>query len=251
MIIVAIIGPWIAPYDPWALGQEALLPPGDHIFGTDNLGRDVFSRVLYGARPSMIIGIGSAMLAVFMGILIGLVSGYFGGKLDDLLMRITDIVLVLPAFFIIIILVSFFGGSIQLIIMILGLFSWCGCARMTRVMVLSIKQSTYVEAARAMGMSNSGIMFKEILPNALPPAIVEASLLIGRCILLESGLSFLGLGDPNLMSWGSMLFNAQAYIRSAWWMMVFPGLAILLAVLAFNFIGEGFNDALNPRLKEQ
>lgn len=250
-IFFAIFADYLSPYDPLRIGPDVLSPPNSmHPMGTDYIGRDILSGILYGARVSLYVGFAVTATAFLIGISIGSVAGYFGGLIDDLLMRITEVLQVLPGFFIIIILVSFLGPSINTIIFVLAALGWPGTARLIRGQVLSIKEMDYVEAARASGSSELNIIFDEIVPNAAPPVTITLSMRVASAILSESGISFIGLGDPMVMSWGRMVSTAGRYLRHAPWMAVFPGCAILFLVLGLNLIADGLNDALNPRLRE-
>ena len=225
-------------------------PSLDFPMGTDNLGRDVFQGVVSGASVSLLVGFVAAGASQLIGIIIGSVSGYLGGRVDMVLMRITEVFQIIPSFFFALILITFLGGSIWNVILVISLVSWPGAARLIRAQFLSLKEKEFVESARAIGEKGSYIIFSEILPNAIPPAIVNASLEVGGAILTESALSFIGLGDPNKMSWGYMLRNAQNYLRMAWWVAFFPGFCIFLLITALNLVGDGLNDVLNPSLKE-
>ena len=227
-------------------------PPGSvHYFGTDDLGRDVFSGVVYGTRVSLAVGFLAAVTSALIGVLIGAVAGYFGGWVDDLLMRTAEMFMVVPVFVLALLLVALFGPSILNVVVVIGILSWPGTARLVRAEFLTLKHRDFVEAARSLSAGHLDIIFSEILPNALAPVIITASLQVASAILIEAGLSFLGFGDPNTVSWGLMLYWAQNFIRHAPWMAVFPGVAISLATLGFNLIGDALNDALNPRLKER
>ncbi|HEX9116364.1 MAG TPA: ABC transporter permease [Anaerolineae bacterium] len=251
--VLAIFAGAIAPHDPFVGGSNALLPPGSagYWLGTDNLGRDVWTQVIFGARISLAVGIAAAGSASVLGILVGSLAGFFGGWVDSLLMRLSEFFQVLPRFVLALVIVAFFGSGVGKLIVVLALLSWPQTARLARAQILSLREVTFVEAAQLAGMRPLTIIGREILPNALAPVVVAGSLDIATAILLEAGLSFLGLGDPNRVSWGSMLNQAQPYLRQAWWMALFPGLAIALVVLAFNILGDALNDALNPRLREE
>ncbi|HXG52547.1 MAG TPA: ABC transporter permease [candidate division Zixibacteria bacterium] len=251
-ILIAIFAAPLSPYDPFRLGDRPFLPPQwDHLMGTDDLGRDTFSRILHGTRVSLLVGFLAAAASFVVGTVIGSASGYFGGFVDDLLMRATEYVLVIPRFFLALLIIAMLGTGITKIIIVIGLLDWPEVARVVRAQFLTFKEREFVLAARVMGMRNWKIIFAEILPNAIPPAIVVGSFLVARAILLEAGLSFLGLGDPNLISWGMLLSDAQERIWSSVWLAVFPGLAISLLVLSINLVGDGINDVLNPKLKEK
>lgn len=250
--LTAIFGNRFAPYDPWAVRQESFIKPcAKYLMGTDDLGRDIFSGVLYGAKVSIMVGLLCTITATSLGIIIGGIAGYSGGRIDDLLMRITDFFLIIPQFFLVLVLGALFGNNIRNIMLVIAVLSWPSTARLVRSRFLSLREQEFVEAARSLGLKDGRIIFGEILPNALSPAIVNGSLLVARAILIEAGLSFLGLGDPNLISWGTQLFNAQRILRQAWWTAFFPGTAIFFTVLGSNLLGDGLNDALNPKLKEK
>ncbi len=215
--------------------------------GTDDLGRDVLTGVIYGARTSLLVGLAVAGMAALIGAAVGILSAYRGGWADDALMRLTEFFQVLPRFFLAVIAIALFGSGLDRVILVLGLTSWPMIARIVRAEVLSLRERDFVLAARALGARDRNIMWRHILPNVLPPLVVTASLLVGEAILVEAGLSFLGLGDPNMVSWGYMLDQARAFMRVAWWTAFFPGLAITLTVLGINLAGDGLNDAWNPR----
>ncbi len=251
-ILAAILAPSISPYDPFVMGDETLQPPqSDHLMGTDDLGRDTLSRVIYGARVPLAVGFLAAATSLILGVIIGSVAGYFAGRTDDVLMRATEYVLVIPRFFLALLIVAMLGAGIAKIVLVIGLLEWPEVARVVRAQFLTFREREFVLAARALGLSHRRIIFKEILPNAIPPAIVVASFLVARAILLEAGLSFLGLGDPNLISWGSLLSEAQERMWSSMWLAIFPGMAMSLLVLCVNLFGDGINDVLNPRLQER
>ena len=249
---VAFLAPVLAPQDPFALGDMALsVPSVAHPMGTDHLGRDILSSVVWGLRVSLIVGIGSALISVVQGILIGGPAGYFRGRLDNLLMRATDAFMVLPTFFLILLVVSIFGTSIWKLIAMIGITNWPPIARLVRAEFLSLREREFILAARTVGAGHVMIMFRHILPNALPVVIPTLSLRTAGAIITEASLSFLGVGDPNVVSLGQMLMHALQFMRMAWWTAMFPGLTIFVIVLALNLVGDGLNDALNPRLKER
>jgi len=250
---VAVCAPLLAPYDPAAYDvKQILLAPGpQHWFGTDQLGRDVLSRMLYGARISMAVGFVSVGIAVLLGTLIGTLAGYYGGRVDELLMRFVDLMLNFPRLFLLLTLIALLRPSIWVIMAVIGFTGWMGLARLVRGEILSLREREFVQGARALGAADARIMVKHILPNALVPVLVSATLGVAGAILTESGLSFLGLGvQPPTPSWGNILIDGKANIEIAWWLSAFPGLAILATVLAYNLLGEGLRDALDPRLRQ-
>ena len=251
--LLALFAPLLAPYDPGAYDtKQILLPPGTaHWFGTDQLGRDVLSRMLYGSRISMAVGFISVGIAVVVGTLLGTVAGFYGGRVDELLMRFVDLMLNFPRLFLLLTLIALLRPSIWVIMAVIGLTGWMGLARLVRGEILSLKEREFVVGARALGAPDAWIMFRHLLPNALVPVLVSATLGVAGAILAESGLSFLGLGvQPPTPSWGNILIEGKANIEIAWWLSVFPGLAILVTVLAYNLLGEGLRDALDPRLRQ-
>jgi peptide/nickel transport system permease protein len=250
-VLAAALAHQFSPYDPFALGDETLVAPrGDHWMGTDDLGRDTLSRVIHGSRVPLLVGFLATAASMALGILIGSLSGYFGGRSDVVLMRVTEYVLVVPRFFLALLVVAMLGTGIGKIILVIGILGWPEVARVVRAQFLTFREREFVLAARAIGASHAKVIFREILPNAIPPAVVVASILVARAILLEAGLSFLGLGDPNLISWGSLLSEAQERISASVWLAIFPGLAISLLVLCVNLLGDGINDVLNPKLRK-
>jgi peptide/nickel transport system permease protein len=252
-IFIASFGPTLFPTSPWRMVQRPFLAPFTSPIvklGTDALGRDVFAGLIYGARVSLLVGMVSTLVALIVGVPIGALAGYFGGKVDDALMRFSEFFQTIPSFPLAIVLVAILQPSIYSIVVSISIVTWPPVARLVRGEVMSLRSREYVQAAIVTGQSNSWIIWREILPNALSPVIVLASLMVANAILLESSLSFLGLGDPNLMSWGYMVGAGRTVIRQAWWITVFPGIAILATVLGMNLIGEALNDALNPRSRD-
>lgn len=252
ILALAIAAPWVTHTDPLDGGMDALLPPlsPGHWLGTDDLGRDIWTRVVFGTRISLLVGVASAALAVAIGVLVGALAGYFGGWLDTALMRVAEFFQTLPRFVLALIVIALFGASVTKMILVIAVLSWPQLARVVRATVASLNQSQFVDAARVAGMGSGAIIAREILPNVAAPIIVIGSLDIAAAILIEASLSFFGLGDPNQVSWGAMLNDAQQYLRSAWWMSAFPGLGIALTVLSFNLLGDALNDALNPRAEQ-
>lgn len=239
---------------PWTMLGQPLLPPlqdPDFPLGTDMLGRDIAAGLAYGARVSLLVGIVSTLVAVVFGILVGSLAGFYGGRVDDVLMRFTEFFQTIPQLAMAVVLVAIFNPSIYSIVGAIAIVSWPPVARLVRSEFLSLKQREFVQAAIVIGQTPSRIIMTQILPNAMPPIIVTASLMIATAILTEASLSFLGLGDRNMMSWGFMIGAARTMLREAPMMSVMPGVAILLAVLAINLIGEGLNDAMNPQLRKR
>jgi peptide/nickel transport system permease protein len=255
IILLAVIGlaltaPLIYPQSPFRVVSKPFLPPfGEYLFGTDVLGRDVCAGIAHGARTSLLIGILATVVAVLIGTLVGGFSGYYGGFIDDLLMRITEFFQTIPSFIFAIVLVAILTPSIESIIIAVGAVSWPPIARLVRGEFMTMRNREFVHACLVMGMGDLRVIFQQILPNTISPIIVTGSLMVASAILIESALSFLGLGDPNIMTWGFMVGAGRTFLRTAWWLCAIPGIAILLAVLAINLVGEGLNDALNPRLR--
>jgi peptide/nickel transport system permease protein len=248
----AALAPRLAARSPLETTAAAFRPPGAaELLGTDNLGRDIWSGLLYGARVSLLVGVLAAGFAALIGVAVGAAAGAAGGRVDAVLMRLSDLLQTIPQFFLALLIVALAGRGLWKIVAVLAILGWPLTARLVRAEFLSLREREFVEAARALGMSDLRIAVVVMLPNAIPPAIVAATLGVAEAVLLEAGLSFFGLGDPNLMSWGLMLQNAQGFLRRAWWMAVFPGLAIFTAVLGFNLFGDGLSDALNPRLRQR
>jgi len=254
LYLVALLAPLIAPFDPIAQGDIAAtghLPPGgEHLLGTDLFGRDVLSRIIYGSRISLAIGFVATAISITIGTLLGAMAGFFAGKLDTIIMRFTDMVLAFPRLVLLIMIVALFGPSITMIILVLGLTQWPGTTRIVRGDVLSLREREFIHAAHALGMSRARIMLRHLIPNVLAPVIVTATLGIGNTIVMEAGLSFLGLGvSPPTPTWGSMVAEGRDVLINAWWVATFPGLTIVMIVLAFNLVGDGLRDALDPRLR--
>ena len=252
--VACFAAPIAAPYKFDAINLSAIrMPPSiEHLMGTDDLGRDLLTRIMYGGRISILIGIMSAIVGTFLGALIGSVSGYYGGKLDNVLMRFTDIAYSIPTLPLLIVLSSFSNSAVPMMVLIIGFLSWMPTARVVRGSVLSIKEKEYVEAARMIGAPDWVIILQHILPNIAGPIIVGATLGVGNAIITESSLSFLGLGvQPPTPTWGNMLMDSQATMASKPWLTIFPGMAILIIVLAVNFIGDGLHDALDPTLRRR
>jgi len=250
MFFCAIFAPVITPHDPIEPDIKNILssPSFAHPFGTDTLGRDVLSRIIYGTRISLLVGFVSVGIAILIGMILGAISGYYGGVIDELMMRFVDLMMCFPTFFLILAVIAILEPSIWNIMIVIGLTSWMNTARLVRAEILSIKNKEYVMAAKAQGLSESRIIFRHVLPNAISPVYVVATLGIGGAILTESALSFLGIGvQPPTPSWGNILTQAKDNIEVAWWLSVYPGLAIFFTVMGYNLLGEGLRDIFDPR----
>lgn len=251
LVITAVLAPFIAPYEPTEIDVYNVLSPPtrDHLMGTDELGRDLLSRIIWGSRVSLKVGFVAVGIALLIGIAVGAAAGFYGGNVDAVLMRFVDIMLAFPTFFLILAVIAILEPSIFTIMAVIGVTSWMDVARLVRAEFLTLKERDFVDAARAMGVRNIRLIFRHILPNALSPVFVAATFGIAGAILIESGLSFLGLGvQPPDPSWGNILTSGKDNIEVAWWLSLYPGLAILITVLSYNLVGEGLRDALDPRL---
>lgn len=251
---MAMSANWVYPDNPLSLAGRPLQWPFTNtkfLLGTDQVGRNIAAQLFYGARVSLLIGLVSTVIAIIIGIIIGAIAGFYGGIADDFLMRFTETFQILPNFLLLLVAVAIFGSTIQVIIMALGLISWPPIARLTRSEFLSLRHQEFVQADRTLGMTNMRIIFTEILPNALSPVIMYASVILSTAILMESALAFLNLSDPNVASWGNLIGGGKGVLRNQWYVSAIPGLAILFTVLAVSLVGQGLNDALNPRLKKR
>ena len=253
IVVTSLAGPLIYKTDPFEMVWAPLSPPGVQGFqmGTDYLGRDILAQIIHGGRATLAVGCAAAVLSVLIGITFGSLSGFYRGWVEEVLMRVTEFFQVLPTLLFSMVLVALFGPSLAMITFAIGIVSWTGVARITRAEFLKIRELEYVTAARSGGAKNLNLIFRVILPNALPPIIVQAALLVGFAILFEAGLSFLGLSDPNVMSWGAIMGNNRPYILQQGFMIMYPGLAIFVTVLSISLIGDGLNDALNPKLRRR
>ena len=250
VLLTTFFGPLFYPINPFEMVGKRFLPPGGSFpLGTDYLGRDVLAGIVHGAKTSFFVGIMAAAVMMTIGILFGALAGYHGGLIDDALMRVTEFFQVLPSLILAMVMVALFKPSLWTIILAISVSAWPGIARILRVEFMSLRERDFVTASKAMGAKNMRIIWREILPNALPPMIVNASLAVSIAILFEAGLSFLGLGDPNVMSWGYMIGSSRIYIRQAWWTVTFPGLAIFITVLSLSLVGDWLNDFLDPKIK--
>lgn len=253
IILAAIFGPYIYPTDPFEMVWAPFSPPGvdGFLLGTDYLGRDLMAALIHGARVSIVIGVAAALMSVVIGVTIGALAGFYRGWVEEVLMRVTEFFQVLPTLLFSMVIVALFGASLPMITFAIGIVSWTAVARITRSEFLRIRQLEYVMASRASGTGNTKLMFSVILPNALPPIIVQAALMVGSAILFEAGLSFLGLTDPNVVSWGQVIGSNRQYILDASYTVTIPGVAIFVTVLAISLVGDGLNDALNPKLRQR
>lgn len=252
IVLTSVAGPMIVQADPFEMASAPFMPPDREFwFGTDYLGRDIFTGVIHGGRATLIVGTSAALMSVLIGVTMGALSGYYRGWLENVTMRVTEFFQVLPALLLAMVLVTLFAPSLITVAAAIAVVSWPAMARLTRAEFMRISQMEFVRAARAISSSDMRIILRVILPNALPPIIVMAALNTGIAILFEAGLSFLGLGDPSRMSWGMMIGSNRDYILDAWWPVTLPGIAIFLTVLSISLIGDGLNDALNPKLRER
>jgi peptide/nickel transport system permease protein len=252
LFVVALLAPYMAPHDPNKINVKAILeaPSSEHLLGTDDLGRDVLSRMIYGSRISLFVGFVAVGIASLIGVFLGSVSGYYGGWVDNLIMRGVDIMLTFPSFFLILAVIAFVGPSIWNIMVVIGVTGWMGVCRLVRAQFLSLKEREFVVAARSQGAKDLRIIFRHLLPNAMAPVLVSATLGVAGAILLESALSFLGIGvQPPTSTWGNILTAGKDNIEIAWWLSLYPGLAIFFTVMGYNLLGEGIRDSLDPRLK--
>ncbi len=248
--VLALLANWLFPYDPWDIVNGPFMPPlsEDTLLGTDMLGRDIGAGIAYGARLTLLLATVSTAVSIVVGITLGAIAGFYGGKIDQAIVGFIELFQTIPSFFLAVVLVAILTPSTGTVIFAIAVVSWPPLARLVRAEFMGLKHREFVQAAMLSGQSNVRIMLTQILPNSLSPVIVSGSLMVASAILLESALSFLGLGDPNSMTWGYIIGASRSVMRDAWWMSVFPGVAILLTVLALNLIGEALNDALNPKL---
>jgi len=252
LVLVTLLGPTFYSIDPLDLAGAPFTPPGaDAWLGTDYLGRDILAGLIYGGRATLTVGGVAAVITIVIGVTVGALAGFFGGAVDTALVKLTEFFQILPSLLFAMVLVTLFGQTLTTITIAIGVVSWPTAARLTRAEFLRLRNLDFVKASRAAGAGNGHLILRVVLPNALPPIIVSATLAIGVAILFEGGLSFLGLGDPNTMSWGLMIGQNRNYVLDSWWTVTFPGAAIFTAVLAISLIGDGINDAINPRLRKR
>jgi peptide/nickel transport system permease protein len=253
VVVVGVFGPMVAPYDPTKLVATPLLPPGgEHLFGTDHLGRDVFSRIVFGARVSLIVGVSAQLLSAAIGVPAGLIAGYYGGRVDHLVLRIVDVFMSFPYILLALMIASVLGPGLQNVVLALGITGWTTMCRIARVQALSLREGTFVESSRCIGASDLRILAHHILPNSIAPILVVLTLGMATAITGEASLSFLGMGiKPPEPSWGGMLSESRGYLFQSVSLPIFPGVAIMVAVLGFNLMGDGLRDALDPRLRRR
>jgi peptide/nickel transport system permease protein len=252
--LLAVVAPLLFPADPLRIVGAPELWPGedpDFPLGTDSLGRDILAMIVHGARATLLIGLAASVVATLIGVTVGAVAGYFGGWVDEVAMRAAELFQTIPNLIFVLTIVVILGSTLENIVIAIGIVSWTSIARMTRAEFLALRDREFVQACRAMGMGNWRIIVGEVLPNALPPVIVLSSLVVAGAILFESAVSFLGLGDPNVASWGRLVGDGRLLIRSSWYICAIPGVAIMVTVLCLNLIGDGLNDALNPKLRDR
>ncbi len=252
LILIAVLAPFLEPYGAKKLSDDVLMAPCQaHWLGTDDLGRDVYSMLIEGSRVSLTVGIIAAMITAVIGVIFGAVAGYFGGAADKIMNEIINIFMMLPTFFLVLIIVALFGSSMLNVMIVIGLTSWPSNARLMRAQAMSLRERTFVRSAEAIGESRFSIIFRYIIPNGIFPVIANTTMNIGGAILTEASLSFLGLGDPNVVSWGQMINQGRGYIVNGWWVAAFAGLAILLIVLIFYLIGDGITAQMNPKTRRR
>lgn len=247
LFLIAIFAKQIAPYDPKALLDDTLHPPSmKYPFGTDGLGRDIFSRTIYGTRTSLFVGITAAFISMVIGTIVGSLAGYFGGRLDRVIYEILNVFSMVPSLFLIILVIAVFGSNIRNVVFVIGLTSWSGTARIMRAQTKSIKERAFIKSAKVQGKSDLKIIKDHIIPHGISPVLSNAAMSVSGAILSEASLSFIGLGDPSAISWGQLINNGRQYVFAGWWVMTFAGLAIAITVFAFHMIGAGVNKMLNP-----
>jgi len=253
VLLVSLLGPVLLPVDPFDIAAAPMTEPlsEDAWLGADYLGRDVLASIVHGGRATLLVGAVAAALSVVIGVTVGALAGYYGGRIDAVLMRVTEFFQVLPSLLFAMVVVTLFSPTLTTVTVSIGIVTWTGTARLARAEFMKLRNLEFVRAERAVGAGDARLIWKVILPNAFPPLIVSATLAVGAAILFEAGLSFLGLSDPNVMSWGMMIGSSKQHVLTSWWAVAFPGLAIFVTVLAVSLIGDGLNDALNPKLRER
>jgi peptide/nickel transport system permease protein len=250
MTVVAVFAPAIAPRDPYEPSMNMFVPPSrEYPFGTDDMGRDLLSRIVWGTRVSMTFAVSAAVISLFIGVVLGGISGYFGGVVDQVFSRFVELFLMVPRLFLVILLVAIFGNNVTIAVLVVALTIWPSNARLMRAQVLAIKDRAFVQASLGAGASSTHVLFHHVIPNGISAVVANFSLQMAQAVLLEASLSFLGLGDPNQVSWGQIIHHSQDYILSAWWMVVVPGAVLLLLLISLNLMGDGLAIVLNPRLR--
>ena len=249
LLLLVIFGPAIATHDPYDYGPDSLAAPGEngHLLGTNHLGQDIFSMLVYGVRTSLMVAITASMISGILGILIGGAGGYFGGKVDVVVSELINIFLMIPTFFLIMLIISLFGSDIKNVMIVIGLTTWSSNAKLMRAQALSLRERTFVKSAIALGETKMQVLMKYILPNGIFPVVANTTRGMAGAILTEASLSFLGLGDPNVISWGQMIYQGKQYITTAWWITAFSGIAVIITVIIFYMLGDGLNHVLNPK----
>ncbi len=253
LLLIALLAPLLSPYEPSYLGPDILFAPGQngHLLGTNNLGQDMLSMIIFGSRTSLMVAVISALISGGLGIIFGGIAGYFGGAIDQSTSEVINVFLMLPTFFLILLVVALFGNSIINVMIVIGLTTWPSNAKLMRAQALTLRERTFVKSAITMGETKSQILFKYIIPNGIFPVIANTTMGMAYAIITEAGLSFLGLGDPGIVSWGQMIYNGKAFLTTAWWVSTFAGLAIVLTVLIFYLTGDGLNHVLDPKYNHQ
>ncbi len=249
-LLVLVVGaPVFAPFNPYEFGPDILsgLGQNGHLLGTNHMGQDIFSMLIYGVRTSLMVAVISALISGLLGVILGGIGGYFGGKVDTVISELINVFMMLPSFFLILLIIALFGNSIYNVMIVIGITTWPSNAKLMRAQALSLRQRTFVHSAAAMGESKMQILFKYIIPNGVFPVVANTTMGMANAILTEAGLAFLGLGDPNIISWGQMIFTGKQYITTAWWISTFAGAAIVITVLIFYLLGDGLNHVLNPK----
>lgn len=249
LLTIVAFAPNVAPENPYVFGPDVLNKVGEngHILGTNKMGQDIFSMIIYGTRTSLQVAVISALISGLLGILIGGIAGFFGGTADRIVSEIINIFMMLPTFFLILLIIALFGNSIYNVMIVIGLTTWPSNAKLMRAQALSLRERTFVKAATAMGETKGQILFKYIIPNGIFPVIANTTVGMSNAILTEAGLSFLGLGDPNIISWGQMIYDGKSFLTSAWWIATFAGVAIVITVTIFYLLGDGLNHVMNPK----
>lgn len=252
LLLLVIFGPAIATHDPYDYGPDSLAAPGEngHLLGTNHLGQDIFSMLVYGVRTSLMVAITASMISGILGILIGGAGGYFGGKVDVVVSELINIFLMIPTFFLIMLIISLFGSDIKNVMIVIGLTTWSSNAKLMRAQALSLRERTFVKSAIALGETKMQVLTKYILPNGIFPVVANTTRGMAGAILTEASLSFLGLGDPNVISWGQMIYQGKQYITTAWWITAFSGIAVIITVIIFYMLGDGLNHVLNPKYSQ-